>query len=78
MMVSREPPSSCLGILATMLTSSIVILPGNFTVWLASKEAAFLKNKYVWVNWDVDELIAKKKHIQETKDLEVFLGGVPI
>jgi CRISPR/Cas system-associated protein Cas5 (RAMP superfamily) len=43
---------------------------------LASDEGAFLNNKYVWANWDVDELIEKKEQIQESKDLEVFLSGV--
>lgn len=61
-----------------MLTFGLDKLPGHFTVWLASEEAAFLRNKYVWVNWDVEELIAKAKHIQESKDLEVYLGGVPM
>lgn len=53
-------------------------LPGHFTVWLASDEAAFLRNKYIWVNWDAEELISKAQRIQESKDLEVHLGGVPM
>jgi hypothetical protein len=53
-------------------------LPGHFIVWLASDEAAFLRNKYIWVNWDAEELISKAQHIQESKDLEVHLGGVPM
>ena len=32
-------------------------LAGNFAVWLASPEAAFLHGRFVWAEWDVDELI---------------------
>jgi hypothetical protein len=38
------------------LTNFTADLAGNFTVWAASPEASFLKSKFVWVNWDVDEL----------------------
>ncbi|XXG98351.1 hypothetical protein Hte_004674 [Hypoxylon texense] len=31
-------------------------LPGNFAVWAASPEAAFLHGRFVWANWDVDGL----------------------
>jgi hypothetical protein len=47
-------------------------------VWLASTEARFLKDKFVWVNWDVDELKAKAKEIQESRVLTVHLSGVPM
>jgi NAD(P)-dependent dehydrogenase (short-subunit alcohol dehydrogenase family) len=43
-------------------------LSSEFVVWASSKEAAFLTGRFVWVNWDVDELIAKKNEIVE-KDL---------
>lgn len=29
---------------------SVVSLPGDFMVWLASPEAVFLKGMYAWVN----------------------------
>ncbi|GAB7327384.1 hypothetical protein MBLNU13_g11253t2 [Cladosporium sp. NU13] len=35
-------------------------LPGDFSVWLASPEAEFLNGRFVWAQWDVDELIALK------------------
>lgn len=47
-------------------------------VWLASPEAAFLKGKFVWVNWDAEELIARKSEIEKTMALKVLLGGVPM
>ncbi|KAH7368583.1 hypothetical protein B0T11DRAFT_316717 [Plectosphaerella cucumerina] len=31
-------------------------LPGNFATWAASPEAAFLHGRFVWANWDVEEL----------------------
>ena len=33
-----------------------VQLSGKFSVWLASKEAAFLDGRFVWANWDATEL----------------------
>ncbi|KAK2044726.1 hypothetical protein LZ31DRAFT_421598, partial [Colletotrichum somersetense] len=31
-------------------------LPGHFAVWAASKEAAFLHGRFVWANWDMEEI----------------------
>ncbi|KAH7383964.1 hypothetical protein BKA66DRAFT_463191 [Pyrenochaeta sp. MPI-SDFR-AT-0127] len=54
-------------------------LPGSFYVWLASPEAKFLKNKFVWSNWDAQELIARKEEITSSKFLLTWvLDGVPI
>ncbi|CZR69610.1 related to peroxisomal short-chain alcohol dehydrogenase [Phialocephala subalpina] len=51
-------------------------LPGNFCVWLASPEAEFLNGRYVYVNWDVDELKAKKEEIlKDPKLLTLGLEG---
>ncbi len=41
-------------------------LAGHFSVWLASPEAQFLRNKFVWVNWDAEELMARKDEIQDS------------
>ncbi|TAQ83585.1 hypothetical protein B7494_g8090 [Chlorociboria aeruginascens] len=48
-------------------------LTGAFVVWLASPEAKFLKGKFAWINWDVDELIARAKEIEEPEQLELIL-----
>ena len=40
-----------------------VELPSHFAVWLCSDEAKFLRGKFVWCNWDVEELKAKKGEI---------------
>ncbi len=53
-------------------------LPGQFLVWLASEEAKFLKNRYVWVNWDVEELKSRAEEIESTSLLQVGLGGIDI
>jgi NAD(P)-dependent dehydrogenase (short-subunit alcohol dehydrogenase family) len=54
-----------------------VSLPASFTVWLASSEASFLRGKYLWVNWDVDELKGKSKEIEGTPLLSLGLIGWP-
>jgi NAD(P)-dependent dehydrogenase (short-subunit alcohol dehydrogenase family) len=41
-----------------------VALPAAFCVWLASPEALFLKGKFVWSNWDVEELKGRKSDIE--------------
>lgn len=61
------------------MTSSncTVELPGHFCVWLASPEAKFLKDKFVWANWDVDELKERADEIKNNKFLlTVHLDGV--
>lgn len=63
----------------TIVTSSTctVELPGHFCVWLASPEAKFLKDKFVWANWDVDELKERADEIKNNKFLlTVHLDGV--
>ncbi|KAK4506278.1 hypothetical protein PRZ48_000008 [Zasmidium cellare] len=40
-----------------------VSLPGDFAVWLASPEAGFLAGRFVWAQWDVDELVGMKGRI---------------
>ncbi|KAL7790687.1 hypothetical protein V8C43DRAFT_322674 [Trichoderma afarasin] len=52
-------------------------LSGDFGVWAVSNEAEFLKGRMVWVNWDVDELKAKKDEIINNDLLTVSLGGWP-
>ncbi|RDL37910.1 Uncharacterized protein BP5553_05343 [Venustampulla echinocandica] len=54
-----------------------VSLPASFNVWLASPEARFLKGKYLWASWDVDELKAKAKEIEAGPQLSLGLVGWP-
>ncbi|KAH8901152.1 NAD(P)-binding protein [Thozetella sp. PMI_491] len=51
-------------------------LPGHFVLWLVSPEAKFLRGKFVWANWDVDELKARKEEILSTDLLDFKLGGL--
>lgn len=52
-------------------------LPAGFMVWLASPEGRFLKGRYLWANWDVDELKARKEDIEGSNLLEIGLIGWP-
>ena len=55
-----------------------VQLPGGFAVWLASKEADFLSGRFVWANWDVGELVERKKEFESDPDLlRIGLIGNP-
>jgi hypothetical protein len=54
------------------------VLAAQFYVWLASPEAEFLKGKFVWVNWDVDELKARADEIKNSLLFKVILNGVPM
>ncbi|KAL4799124.1 putative NADP(+)-dependent dehydrogenase [Aspergillus venezuelensis] len=55
----------------------LVDLSGDFAVWLVSEEAAFLNGRYVWANWDVDELRSKSSEIQAGQLLRAGIAGWP-
>ncbi|GAB1196658.1 hypothetical protein APSETT444_005933 [Aspergillus pseudonomiae] len=65
------------GGVAAMGFADNVSLPASFNVWLASGEAHFLKGKYLWANWDVDELKAKEEEIAASPILSIGLVGWP-
>ena len=46
-------------------------------MWLASPEAKFLKGKFLWANWDVDELKAQAKEIEASQRFNIQLVGWP-
>lgn len=52
-------------------------LPGSFNLWLASREAKFLRGKFLWANWDVDELKARANEIESSAELGIGLVGWP-
>lgn len=54
-----------------------VSLPASFSLWLASPEAQFLKGKFLWANWDVDELKTHAKEIEAGTRYNVGLVGWP-
>lgn len=60
-----------------LLTASAVDLPGQFALWLASKESDFLAGKFVYASWDVEELKARAKEIESSELLRIGLIGEP-
>ena len=54
-----------------------VSVSAHFILWLASKEARFLKGKFVCAQWDVEELKARAKEIETTRILEANVHGWP-
>lgn len=55
----------------------LVRLPADFAVWVASPEGEFLKDRFVWVNWDVEELKGMKDDISKGDLLKMGLRGWP-
>lgn len=44
-------------------------LPADFAVWLAGPQSDFLHGRFVWAQWDVDELIALKERVEREANL---------
>ncbi len=61
----------------TDASGSITDLPSSFCVWLASGESEFLKGRFVWANWDVNEMKAKAQEVKEKDLLAMRLSGWP-
>jgi hypothetical protein len=51
------------------------VVTGQFLVWLVSEEADFLSGRFVWAEWDIDELKAKKTEILEQNLLLTTIDG---
>ncbi|KAJ6144097.1 Sorbose reductase SOU1 [Penicillium chermesinum] len=56
----------------------IETLPGNFAVWAATNEAAFLHGRYCWAGWDIEEMRKKlgDKELANQQFLRVGVIGV--
>ncbi|KAL5003764.1 hypothetical protein BDV10DRAFT_198821 [Aspergillus recurvatus] len=54
-----------------------VSLPANFHVWLASPEARFLKGKFLYASWDVEELKARAEELAVSAELSIGHVGWP-
>ena len=52
-------------------------LPGDFSVWAVSPEAKFLKGKFDWSNWDVEELKLTAEEIEGGSLFTVTPDGWP-
>jgi NAD(P)-dependent dehydrogenase (short-subunit alcohol dehydrogenase family) len=60
------------------LVPDSIHLAAHFTLWVTSDEARFANGRFLWLNWDVDELKANAKKIEESPDLfRVTIGGWP-
>lgn len=42
-------------------------LPAHFARWLAGPESGFLTGRYLWANWDVDELLDLREKVEREK-----------
>ena len=53
-------------------------LPGNFAVWAATEQAAFLHGRYCWAGWDVEEMRKElgDKELANQQFLRVAVTGV--
>ncbi|EGU76678.1 hypothetical protein FOXB_12819 [Fusarium oxysporum f. sp. conglutinans Fo5176] len=40
-------------------------LAGDYAVWLAGSNSAFLEGRFTWATWDMDELLALKAQIEQ-------------
>ncbi|RYP09688.1 hypothetical protein DL764_001114 [Monosporascus ibericus] len=54
-----------------------VQLPAHFLVWMASPEAAFLRGRCTWANWDVEELKAQRAKISDGLFMTAGFKGLP-
>lgn len=54
-------------------------LPASFIVWACSQEAGFLRGggKYLWCNWDVEELKSRKEELTKSDQLVITMNGWP-
>lgn len=50
-------------------------LTGAFFAWLSTDEADFLNGRFVWAEWDIEELKAKKVEILEKNLLLTTIDG---
>jgi NAD(P)-dependent dehydrogenase (short-subunit alcohol dehydrogenase family) len=60
------------------LAKDDVRLPAHWCVWLAAKaetDAAFLKGRFVWANWDLQQLLGRQEHVEKEDLLKIVLSG---
>ncbi|KAJ5654451.1 Sorbose reductase SOU1 [Penicillium lividum] len=50
-------------------------LPGNFAVWAATNQAAFLHGRYCWAGWDIEEM-RKKLDVNQLTNQQFLRVGV--
>ena len=73
MKVSNDMTPSERGVLNPL--HSPANLPASFSVWLASPNADAFKGKFLWANWDVEELLALQGEVESKNLLTTGLKG---
>ena len=63
-------------VLERILLIKAVELPAAYCVWASTSQAAFLHGRFVWTDWDVDELLAMKEKFNDAGFLKFGLQGV--
>ena len=66
----------CLRVELLTLLFNLAELPGSYVVWLSTRDADFLKGRFVYANWDVEELKAKKEDILRDNLLTLTVEGM--
>ncbi|KAL6242195.1 hypothetical protein RBB50_010743 [Rhinocladiella similis] len=57
-------------------THTDIRLPAAVCVWMATRQADFLKGRLIWANWDIKELLEKKDTIIRKNLLRIDLAGL--
>ena len=52
-------------------------LPGHTAVWLCQDEAKFPRGRFVWSNWDMEELKARREEISDSLLMTANCIGFP-
>ncbi|KAF2199993.1 NAD(P)-binding protein [Delitschia confertaspora ATCC 74209] len=52
-------------------------LPAHFFVWLSQPKNKYLNGRFIWANWDVEELEKKAAEIENSTDLTIGYQGWP-
>jgi NAD(P)-dependent dehydrogenase (short-subunit alcohol dehydrogenase family) len=60
-----------------LINLHVVSLPASFNLWLSTPEARFLKGKFLWCNWDIEELKSRAKEIESGRLFNIDLMGWP-
>lgn len=61
---SYYTPGVAANIPKSMMEWEDIDLPAHFARWLAGSESDFLHGRFLWANWDVNELIALKEKVE--------------
>ncbi|KAK8018990.1 hypothetical protein PG991_008180 [Apiospora marii] len=60
-----------------MLAMDSPKLFAGFSLWVTLPEAKFLNGRFVWANWDIEELKQKKEEITSSTNLTFNMAGFP-